>query len=375
MSIPYSELADLRDRLAQARFTTASTAARGARPWATGVDPGYLEELVGYWVTSFDWRQAEHRLGGYPQFTSEINGHPLHYVTIAAADGARTAPFPVLLNHGWPSAFTEMLPLAERLSDPARFGLPDALAFDVVVPSLPGFVFSGLPGMPLTREVIADELHTLMTELGHSRYAVFGGDIGGAAGAWMAAKYPEHVVGLHMIHPPFPASFDDQPLTEEERAFIAEEEAYDLTDGGYSAIMITRPDTIAAALVDSPTGLAAWIVDKLRDWSDCGGDLDSRFDRDTILTLVSLYWLSGSIGSTFRQYVDYEHGRPRPPIGVPTAFSLSNEPVIRDCPRSIAERSCTDIRLWIEPGSGGHFMAHEEPDRVAADLRLFLGAL
>jgi hypothetical protein len=174
-----------------------------------------------------------------------------------------------------------------------------------------------------------------------------------------------------MIHPPFPASFDDRPLSTAEQAFMAAEEAYDQTDGGYSAIMITRPDTIGAALIDSPAGLAAWIVDKYRDWSDCHGDLESRFDRDTLLTIITLYWVTGSIGTSFRQYFDFEHNLPRPAITVPAAFTLSAEPAMANLPREITERACTDIRRWSEPGRGGHFMPLEEPDLLATEMRQF----
>jgi pimeloyl-ACP methyl ester carboxylesterase len=207
--------------------------------------------------------------------------------------------------------------------------------------------------------------------LGYQRYGAFGGDIGGAATAWLGALHPQQVAGIHMIHPPFPAAFDGRPLSTREQAFIDAEEEYDRTDGGYSAIMITRPDTIAAALIDSPVGLAAWIVDKYRDWSDCHGDVESRFDRDTLLTVVTLYWVTGSIGTSFRQYFDHQHNSPRPTITVPSAFTLSAEPVMANFPREIAERACTDIRQWSEPGRGGHFMPLEEPDLLAAEMRQF----
>jgi pimeloyl-ACP methyl ester carboxylesterase len=222
-----------------------------------------------------------------------------------------------------------MLPLAARLTDPARFGVESGSAFDVVVPSLPGFLYSELPDRPLTRAAMARTLHELMTGvLGFERYGAFGGDVGGVVTGWLGALYPEHVAGIHMIHPPFPASFDSHPLSEAERDFIDAEAAYDEVDGGYSAIMGTRPDTIAAALCDSPAGLAAWLVDKYRAWSDNNGDLQSRFDNDTLLTIMTLYWTSGAIGSSCRQYYDFPHNDPRPDIMVPAAFTVSNEPAM-----------------------------------------------
>ena len=366
-------LDDLRMRLRRTRYVERS----GAGQWEAGTDPDYLRELVTYWADRFEWRAREHELNAVPHHRAEIDGGQVHFVWLRAARpaGASALP-PLLLSHGWPSSFVEMLPLADRLANPARYGGSPEDACDVVVPSLPGFLYSDLPERPLTRKAIAQTLHGLMTEiLGYDRYGAFGGDIGGAATAWMGALYPDRVVGIHMIHPPFPAGFDARPPSASERAFMEAAEAYDRSDGGYSAIMVTRPDTVAAALVDSPAGLAAWIIDKYRDWSDCHGDLESRFDRDTLLTVVTLYWVTGSIGTSFRQYFDYEHNEPRPDITVPAAFTVSTEPVIGDFPRELAERACTDIRHWSTPGRGGHFMPMEEPDLLADELRQFFGSL
>ncbi|MEH1130856.1 hypothetical protein [Micromonospora sp. CPCC 206061] len=223
---------------------------------------------------------------------------------------------------------------------------------------------------------MAQTLHLLMIDvLGYQRYGAFGGDVGGVVTGWLGALYPEQVAGIHMIHPPFPDSFDSHPLSPAEQAYLDADAAYDETDGGYSAIMGTRPDTVAAALIDSPAGLAAWLVDKYRDWSDNHGNLESRFDRDTLLTIITLYWASGTIGSSFRQYFDFEHNSPRPDITVPAAFTVSSEPSMANFPREIAERACTDIRHWSEPGSGGHFMPLEEPDLLAGELRQFFTSL
>ncbi|WP_433267174.1 hypothetical protein ACQPWR_05490 [Micromonospora vinacea] len=211
--------------------------------------------------------------------------------------------------------------------------------------------------------------------LGYERYGAFGGDVGGVVTGWLGALHPEQVAGIHMIHPPFPASFDARPLSAAEQAFLDAEAAYDETDGGYSAIMGTRPDTLAAALADSPAGLAAWLVDKYRDWSDNHGDLANSIDTDTLLTVITLYWVTGTIGSSFRQYADFGHNTPRPDITVPAAFTVSTEPSMANFPREIAERACTDIRHWSEPGRGGHFMPLEEPDLLASEMRQFFTSL
>ncbi|GAA4260165.1 epoxide hydrolase family protein [Dactylosporangium darangshiense] len=366
-------LDDLGSRLARTRFTVPS----GDRPWRAGTDPDYLRHLVSYWIDGFDWRAREAELNALPHYLAQISGRRMHFLHIPGTRPADApAPLPLILSHGWPSSFVEMLPLVDRLTNPARYGGNPADAFDVVVPSLPGFLYSELPNGPLTRAAMAQALHLLMTDvLGYERYGAFGGDIGGVVTGWLGALYPEQVAGIHMIHPPFPASFDSHPLSPAEQAYLDAEAAYDQTDGGYSAIMGTRPDTIAAALADSPAGLAAWLIDKYRDWSDNHGDLESRFDRDTLLTTITLYWASGAIGSSFRQYYDFVHNSPRPAITVPAAFTLSTEPSQANFPREIAERACTNIRHWSEPGRGGHFMPLEEPDLLAGELRQFFTSL
>jgi pimeloyl-ACP methyl ester carboxylesterase len=362
-------LADLRSRIRRTRFTTPSS----PEPWAAGTDPGYLRTLLEHWADGFDWREAEEELNRLPHHLADIDGQRIHFVHVRAA-GGRPA-LPLILTHGWPSSFVEMLPLVPLLTDPARFGGDPADAFDVVIPSLPGFLFSDLPpGRPMTRQTTADTWHRLMTEeLGYARYGAFGGDIGGGVTTWLGSLYPESVAGIHLIHPGMPAEPTD--LTDAEREWLAAVKAFDEKDGGYSEIMLTRPDTIAAALQDSPAGLAAWIVDKYRAWSDCGGDLESRFDRDDILTVLTLYWATGTIGSSFRQYYDWPLSPPRPVVRVPAGVTLSAEPVLRDMPRSLAERGFTDLRQWRGPTVGGHFMPMEEPALLAGDLRTLFRSL
>ncbi|GAA4485924.1 epoxide hydrolase [Actinoallomurus oryzae] len=385
-------LADLRDRIRRTRFTPASS----PEPWAAGTDPDYLRSLLEHWADGFDWRKAEEELNRLPHHRADLGGQRIHFVHVRAA-GGRPA-LPLILTHGWPSSFVEMLPLVPLLTDPARFGGDPADAFDVVIPSLPGFLFSDLPpGRPMTersegikrhapvvtppdggglmtRQTTAETWHRLMTEeLGYARYGAFGGDIGGGVTNWLAALHPESVVGIHLIHPSAPADQDD--LTDAERAWAEALDAFDEKDRGYSEIMCTRPDTIAAALQDSPAGLAAWIVDKYRDWSDCGGDLDSRFDRDDLLTVLTLYWATGTIGSSFRQYYDWFATPARPVVTVPTGVTMSAEPVFRDMPRSLAERGYADLRQWRGPTVGGHFMPMEEPALLAGDLRTLFRSL
>jgi len=363
-------LADLRARLTRTRFTTASD----STSWAAGTDPDYLRELVRYWADGFDWRAAQARLNSFPQYTAEVDGAQVHFVHLRG--GGEDVSLPVILTHGWPSSFVEMLRVARLLADPASHGADPADAFDVVIPSLPGFLYSQLPRGPFTRRGTAQTWHTLMTRcLGYSRFGAFGGDIGGGVTQWLGALYPGEVAGVHITSAVTSTDFGDQPPTEEETAYLKARAAYDISDQGYSEIMSTRPDTIAAALADSPAGLAAWIVDKYRAWSDCGGDIAARWDMDTILTVTTLYWATATIGSSFRQYYDYELNQPVPRITVPAAVTLSSEPAYAGYPRSFSERLCTDLRQWHAPGRGGHFMAHEEPEQVAAELRTFFRPL
>jgi pimeloyl-ACP methyl ester carboxylesterase len=372
IAVPQERIEDLWARLERSRFTSAS----GSSPWGTGADPAFLADLASYWRHRFDWRRAEEQLNELDHQLADVSGTTLHFIRFSHPAGSSEGALPVLLGHGWPSSFLEMVPLARRLSDPGSFGQPDRPRREVIVPSLPGFAFSGLPDEPLTRAAMAGLFDTLMAdELGHERYYVAGGDIGGAVSGWMASLYPGHVAGVHLIHPPFPASFDDPPLTEAERALLDWEDRFDEQDRGYSEMMGTRPDTVAAALADSPIGLAAWIVDKVRAWSDCRGDLETRFSKRDLATLISLYWFTDSIGTSFRQYLDWSHNQPRGPVTVPAGFTLSTEMSEAGFPRSIAERVCSTIMLWHEPKRGGHFLPFEEPALMASDLSRFFSSL
>ncbi len=366
IQLPDDLLDDLRARLTATRFVQPV----GSSPWEGGAGGPVLHELVESWL-AFDWRTQEERLNAYDQYLADVGGHRIHFVRVPAAGSAETR-IPLLLLHGWPSAYTEYLPLAERLANPAGSGSDARIAFDVIVPSLPGFVFSELPDRPLTRQAIADDLHELMTTvLGYDRYAAFGGDIGGGAATWLGAEHADRLIGVQLIHAPFPA--DDEPQSDDERAYLASVDAYDAADGGYSEIMATRPDTIAAALGDSPAGLLAWIADKWHDWVD--GDLDSVVPRDALLTIATLYWATGSIGTSFRQYFDYEANPPRPPIVAPLGVLLSREPVMDGFPRSLAERAADDLRSFEVAPRGGHFLGLEQPDLAADRIRSFFASI
>ena len=359
--LPDAVIADLHRRLEATRYLP--TVGGPGRP--AGLGGERLRALVDRW-REFDWRAEEGRLGRYEQFTADVGGHRIHFARVRPAREAATV-VPLLLLHGWPSAFTEYLPLADALAATAT----DELAFDIVVPSLPGFVFSELPSGPLTRAAIADDLHALMTDvLGFDRYAAFGGDIGGAAATWLGALRPEAIIGLQVFHPPFPA--DATPQTEEERSYLDALDAYDEADGGYSAIMGTRPDTIAAALADSPAGLLAWIADKWDAWADGGL---AGVDEADLFRVATLYWATGTIGTSFQQYFDWPFNEARPPITAPTGILLSREEGFRNFPRSLAERAATNLVSFEVADAGGHFLGLEQPQRTAEAIRRFFAAL
>ncbi|HYI32484.1 MAG TPA: epoxide hydrolase, partial [Glaciibacter sp.] len=312
-------LADLHDRLARTRFIAPTP---GQAPWAAGMDPAYLRELVGYWIDGFDWRAREAWLNSFPQFLATIEGQTIHYVHVRGRGvQGGPAPMPLIVSHGWPYSFADMLGLVPLLTDPAAHGGSAADAFDVIIPSLPGYGFSDAPSTPCIPETMADILHRLMTErLGYARYGTYGEDVGGHVSDWLAAKHPESVIGIHASHPAYPAARRRTDLTAGEAAFT--EWLAQRWDGesAYSEMQRTKPDTVAAALNDSPAGLAAWIVEKFRGWSDSHGDVETRFSKDQLLTTVMLYWVTGSIGSSFRAYHDGRFESELPLVTVPAGI-------------------------------------------------------
>ncbi|NUT36519.1 MAG: epoxide hydrolase [Hamadaea sp.] len=367
IDVPESVLADLRERLHRTRLPKAAP----GEPWAAGTDPGYLGELVAYWRDEFDWRAAERRLNAYPQIMLEVNGTDVHAVHVR---GERDDALPIVLTHGWPSTFAELLPLVPLLTEPSHHGGDPADAFHVVVPDLPGFGFSApLPQGPTTEPAIADLWAALMTSLGYGRFGAHGGDIGSGVTSWLGARHADRVVGIHSQHIKFPPESRRTDLSPAEAAFVAMLDAKAEDDWGYGVMQSTRPDTLAAALGDSPAGLAAWIVEKYQRWSDCGGDVERRFSKDDLLTMVTLYWVTDTIATSFRPYHDDELAPELPVVTVPAGFTVSVEDA--GLPRSFAERTYADLRHWRTPGAGGHFMAMEEPELLAAELRAFFRPL
>jgi pimeloyl-ACP methyl ester carboxylesterase len=341
-------LEDLRARLERTRWPGPSPGER----WAQGADLSYVQELVAYWRDGFDWRVAERALNACPQFVADVGGVRVHFVHV------RRGGVPLVLTHGWPSAFTEGLGLVDRLP-----------GFDLVIPSLPGYAFSTRPDVCTTPDVAA-LWHELMQGLGYERYGAGGGDWGAAVTTYMALQAPERLLGIHLsaldnAPPPTP------PLTDAERAFLAATHHWDATQRGYSTIQSTQPQTLAYGLTDSPAGLAAWIAEKWRAWADprCA------IGRDFLLTLITLYWVTNTISTANRDYIDnYSAGTPRLDTSVSVRTAIANfhhnrvsEGVL---PREWAERLYNVERFTNMP-RGGHFAAAEAPELLAADITAF----
>jgi pimeloyl-ACP methyl ester carboxylesterase len=372
IDVPDEVLVDLRDRIGRTRWPKDLDDGS----WHLGADRTYLERLLSYWGDGFDWRSLERRLNAYPQFLVEIDGWPTHFVHLRARARAGADPdaaIPILLGHGWPNTFADLLDLADRLADPWRFGADEAApAFDVVVPSLPGYIFSALPDRRFSWREVPQILVELMNGLGYERFVAHGTDIGGQVVRWMAVEHPDRLFGIHTTSPtvrdPGP-----RPLTDRERAKLAEDERWEREDAAYTYMQETRPMTAAYGLTDSPAGLAAWIAEKLREWSDLepDGDFERVWPLDRVCTLLSLYWVTGSIGTSFVSYFDpIQDPEPRPwhPTDVPAAFAAFPRN-ITPSPREWAERGYTNIVRWAEMPRGGHFPSVEAVDDLAADIR------
>lgn len=375
IAVPDDVLADLHARIRQTRWPDHVP----GLGWAQGTEPGYLRELLAYWADGFDWRAREAELNGYPHFRAELDGTPVHFVHERARSGAGV---PLVLTHGWPSTFAELLGLVPLLTDPGAHGIAGP-GFDVVIPSLPGYAFSPRPPRTgITARHTAGLWHRLMTGLGYVRYGAQGGDFGAAVATHLGLEFPDALLGVHMNN------LDVEPylgpgapeLTEAERAYRTAYLRWCETERGYSAIQSTKPQTVAYGLNDSPAGLAAWITEKWRSWTDSDGDLEQAVPRDLLLTTLTLYWVSGSVGSSMRDYYDNrwfapELG-PEDRVRVPTGVAVFYRNLVDEGtpPREWAQR-LYDVHRWTPMPRGGHFAAAEQPELLARDIAGFFAAL
>jgi len=374
LSVPESVLEDLRQRLLNTRLPDEPP----LDPWSTGTSVAYLKKLLAYWLDGYDWRAQEAQLNAFRQFTVPLAGIDVHFIH---EEGKGPNPMPLLLCHGWPGSVMEFQKLLPMLTDPARFGGDPADAFSVIAPSLPGYVFSFKPGQRrFSIEDIAETFAALMTDvIGYQRFGAQGGDWGAFVASRLGFAFPDRMIGIHLNLLAVrrdPKMVD--ALTPEEKVFLEQLNHFLKEETGYQWIQGTRPTTLAFALTDSPAGLAAWLLEKFRTWTDCDGNPENALTRDEMLTGIMLYWVTGAIGSSFWPYYARMHGPWPIPAGstvdVPTGYVEFPKEILRP-PRSMGERMYTDIRRWTVMPKGGHFAALEQPEALAAEIRAFFRAL
>jgi microsomal epoxide hydrolase len=373
LRVPDEVLADLRLRLERVRWPDEPP----LEPWSTGTSVAYLKGLVDYWRTGFDWRAQEARLNAFPQFKVPLGGIDLHFIH---EQGKGPAPMPLLLSHGWPGSVIEFLQLIPLLTDPAAHGGDARDAFTVVAPSLPGYTLSFAAGQRrFAVEDIAEVFAELMTGvLGYERFGAQGGDWGSFVTSRLAYTHADRMIGIHLNL--LPVRRDPKMLsdpTPDERVYLEQLTHFLKEETGYQWIQGTRPQTLAFALADSPVGVAAWLVEKFRAWTDCGGDPENAVSRDDMLADITLYWVTGAIGSSFWPYYARMHGPwpiPEGAIRVPTGYVEFPREILRP-PRSVAARVYSDIRRWTVMEKGGHFAALEQPEALAREIREFFRPL
>ena len=377
VAVPDAELDDLRATLRRTRWPDQLE----GTGWDAGTDLAYLQELVGYWADGFDWRGREEVLNSLPQFRAPVDapGFDRFGVHFVHQPGVGPAPLPLVLSHGWPSTHCEYHDVVSPLADPGAYGGDPADAFHVVVPSLPGYGFSDIPrASGMTPRVISTMWVALMRELGYDRFVAAGCDWGAYVTALLGLDHADALVGIHMGMLNFSAAGPREPSAEED-TYRARAAAWRRDEIGYSMIQGTKPQSLAYGLTDSPAGLAAWIVEKWRRWSDCDGDVQRLFTRDELLTTIAIYWFTGTINSANRLYYESRHHpvrlaegeRVRPPAGF-LLERLVDGPNgnVGPPPRSRAE-AVYDVERWTVADRGLHFPAAENPDLYVEELRAF----
>jgi pimeloyl-ACP methyl ester carboxylesterase len=369
VNVPQATLDDLRDRLARTRWPDEVNGAG----WNYGTNLAYLRELIDYWRDGFDWRAQEAAINRFAHFRAEVDGIGIHYIH---ERGTGPDPIPLVLLHGWPSSFVQMLDLIPMLTGPAAHGGEATDSFDVVVPSLVGYGFSDRPREPgMSPARMANLFHRLVTEqIGYARYATRSSDLGAGVASQLALSHPEATIGVHMSGTnPYIGQVPEN-LSPAEQEFVANAQAWMQTEMAYAMEHTSKPQTLAYGLNDSPAGLAAWIVEKFWRWSDHGGNLETAFSKDQLLTNLTVYWATETINSSIRLY--YEAARDPGQYGraeVPTAYLMTSKDMF-PTPREWVERT-SRVDRWTEIDRGGHFLEWEEPELVAADLREFFRPL
>jgi pimeloyl-ACP methyl ester carboxylesterase len=373
------ELSDLRRRLANIRWPPDAT----GKPWSMGSDLAYMKQLVTYWKDRYNWRKHEADLNKVDHYTTVIDGYKIHFIHQKSRN---PSAMPIVMTHGYPGTIWEMLPSVAALTDPVTHGGTATDAFHVVVPSLPGYGFSGDPLEDFSPAKVPALWVTLMERLGYRRFGAYGSDWGSGITTQLGVQFADRLIGTAVPGPPPRAN--REPRTAEERAYAESTARYTAEETAYQNIQGTKPQSLAYGLTDSPAGVAAWIVEKLRAWSDCKGDVESKFTKDQILTLVSIYWHTRTIGTATRIY--YSTGRWRtPPSAGPLAaqaqasgrrvpqgyFDFYGITARARPPKSLVDKVPENVTLWSYHESGGHFPAIEEPKLLVDDLRTFFRPL
>ncbi len=360
-------LEDLRQRLAHTRIPD-EVANVG---WEYGMPYSYLRELTDYWQHSYDWRVQEAKLNEFDHFRASVGKQLVHFIH---ARSPHPNAFPLLLTHGWPGSVVEFLEVIPRLTNPERFGGDVRDAFHVIAPSLPGYGFSEAtlePGWDIRR--VARVFIELLATLGYERYGAQGGDWGAQVTTRIALFDPEHCAAIHVNMPIASKPADGPPLTEQEQADLKDFQRFQRDESAYAMLQMTKPQTVSAALNDSPAGLLAWIIEKFHSWSDCNGHPENVFTRDQLITNVMLYWTTQTIASSARLYretriADAQEKTP-PFVAVPTGVARYPKEILR-FPRSWVEQRY-NVTHWNDMPRGGHFAAMEQPELFVADVQTF----
>jgi pimeloyl-ACP methyl ester carboxylesterase len=375
-SPPCSQAAvdDLRERLARTRWVDQVPNSG----WQYGFNLDFLKDLCRYWREQFKWKAQVGRFAAFRHYRFNHDGIGIHFIH---ERGRGKNPLPIIITHGWPGSFLEILRLIPMLTDPEAYGGNAADSFDVIVPSLPGYGYSDRPTQPgMNAWRTADIWAALMKEQGYERFAAQGGDIGASVSTALGLRHPDSIVGIHLNYVPgsyqpyLPPNSKLEPIEQE---FVEDRARWYEQNGAYAYIQRTHPQTAAYGLNDSPAALAAWIAEKFRDWSDCNGDVYSRFTKDELLTNVTLYWMTETIHSSFRMYWEGARApmqfKEADFVSVPCAIARFPKEAPFP-PREFIERGY-NVQRWTEMPRGGHFAAAEEPELLAEDIRSFFRGL
>ena len=341
--------------------------------WSYGANLDYMKEFSKYWIEKFNWRKTEEKINKFKNFKTNIDGIDIHFIH---EKGSGKSPKPLLLSHGWPGSIVEFLHIIDQLAHPEKFGGKEEDAFDVVVPSLPGFGFSDRPKNPIGPRKMSAIFNSLMTNvLWYKKYIAQGGDFGGTICTWLAYDFPRSLAGIHINilitrHP-------DGPQTQEEKEWQERFKKEQRIEDGYRTQQATKPQTLSYAMMDSPVGVAAWIIEKMRGWSDIeNGDIESVYSKDILLSNIMVYLVTKTFNTASWIYYGRreEGGRSLPkehlPLKIPTAVALFPKEYLEWAPRSYVER-IYNIQQWTEMPKGGHFAALEQPDLLIKDIKDF----